>query len=460
MRFYKKDRPLISFIPICYKLLFIGLFNLLITALLLMIHSFIKVEFLLLIVKNNTIISVLIIICGFIMRLLYSEHIAIKQKVQKALYSYEYGNPLNLKDGQLLPNIKCKRINNGVYELTISAIGNNVDNILNLSSVISSSLNRKLKKYAVTQSSSDIAFNSVSFRIENVLIDNSLMITDVSELKQNDHTKLIVQNGTFIDLTTSCSILCAGKTRSGKTTAIISLLIQALQSGPDRFGSEIMIIDPKRAELSVCPHTFTINNDGEVDEIIEAMQHFSNVIVQRQKVLNELSMLKGDAVHWWDADMKVSLIFIDEYLSLRATLPKKATKERPNYSLETFDGLLKKIVTMGASAGCYAIISIAEASVNEGGLPALIRSACTTKLLFKPTIEEARLIWDNSKLNEINNGRTYNAGDCWFSSTDGINDNISFVHFPYMQFSVYAELSRLLTEYYKKEPQLNIQSEY
>ena len=103
---------------------------------------------------------------------------------------------------------------------------------------------------------------------------------------------------------------------------------------------------------------------------------------------------------------------------------------------------------MGASAGCYAIISIAEASVAEGGLPAMLRSAMTTKILFKPTVEEARLMWDSDKLKDFNNGRVYNAGDAWFSSTDGKHDNVSFVHFPNMKFKVYAELGRLLNEYY------------
>ena len=156
---------------------------------------------------------------------------------------------------------------------------------------------------------------------------------------------------------------------------------------------------------------------------------------------------KGDAVKWWDAGMHVSFLFIDEYVSARSIFPQKASKDNPDYSLNNFDGLVKRIVTMGASAGCYVIISIAEASVESGGLPAMIRSAMSTKILFKPTQTEARLIWDSEKLKNFPE-RIYQAGDAWFSSTDGINDNVTYVSFPQMDFKVYYELGRLLKEYY------------
>ena len=102
---------------------------------------------------------------------------------------------------------------------------------------------------------------------------------------------------------------------------------------------------------------------------------------------------------------------------------------------------------MGASAGCFVILSIAEASVDEGGLPTMLKNAMTTKILFKPTLTEGRLIWDSSKLENFPE-RVYSAGDCWFSSTDGEHDDVAFCHFPHMRFPVYRELGRLLKEHY------------
>ena len=144
------------------------------------------------------------------------------------------------------------------------------------------------------------------------------------------------------------------------------------------------------------------------------------------------------------------MLFLDEYVALRTMFPKRASKEDPDYCLATFDGLVKRIVTMGASAGCYAIISIAEASVEEGGLPSMVRSACSTRILFRPTLPEARLIWDADRLAYLAAPRTYGPGDAWFSSTDGVHDRICFVHFPVMRFRVYRELGRLLDLYFIK----------
>ena len=110
--------------------------------------------------------------------------------------------------------------------------------------------------------------------------------------------------------------------------------------------------------------------------------------------------------------------------------------------------MTKRIVTTGASAGCYIIISIAEASVQEGGLPAMLRSAMSTKVLFRPTRSEGLLMWDAEKLDNFTSDRVYGPGDAWFSSTDGVHDAVSYVHFPRMEFPVYKELGQLLQNYY------------
>ena len=374
--------------------------------------------------------------------------IKIKRMVQRGLFYYPMGNPLKLKEGELLPKVKVTEVDNGRYEIKIRVTAFCLDDLSNVSSNISSSINsRNFDRYAVISRDSDVAMNWVKFVVEDVTISRKLNVSSAEMLKTGVSTKLIVQENTFIDLTTSGSILVAGKTRSGKTTGIISLLLQALQYGRDEYESEILIIDPKRAELSRLPYTITLSEDGEGTGIIAALQRFENAVVQRQKILNDLSEKKGDAVKWWDAGMHVSFCFIDEYVAARSIFPTKASKENPEYTLSNFDGLVKRIVTMGASAGCYIIISIAEASVESGGFPAMLRSAMSTKILFKPTMPEARLMWDSEKIKDFPE-RIYNAGEAWFSSTDGVNDNVSYVSFPQMDFKVYHELGRLLERYY------------
>lgn len=370
--------------------------------------------------------------------------------VRRGLFCPAYGNPLHLRDGVLLPTVRCEKVGLNLYDLTITAQSVTVEDIVNASSNISSMLNRKFKKYAITQADVDIAFNHVTFRIEDVTIDLSITYNSVDEMRPQNPTLLTVQTGTSIDLTTSGSMLVAGITRSGKTTGIIAILLQVLLAGRDDHQSEVIIIDPKRAELSQLSHVVKLDEDGEATQILAAMEHFADTIVQRQKVLNQLSVDRGDAVHWWEAGFHPSFLFVDEYVACRTMFPKKAAKDTPSYSLERFDALIKRIITMGASAGCYAIISIAEASVDEGGLPSMLHSAMSTRVLFRPTLAEGRLIWggSNEKLKNFAINRVYGQGDAWFSSTDGIHDIVSFVHFPRMDFPVYRELGRLLCAYY------------
>ena len=386
------------------------------------------------------------LIAAALVHIFQSDASKIHLMVAKALFASEHGNPLKFKDGELLPKISCRRVESDIFELTITATTVTVEKLIDVSDNISACLSGKYENYAVTDTSPDLALNKVCFRIEDVEASKALNIGSIDELCPMDKTRLVVQQGTSIDLRTSGSMLVAGKTRSGKTTGVISLLLQVLLAGSDDYLSQVLIIDPKQAELSRLSNTVTLNGDGEATTILEAIKYFAETIRIRQEILNDLSEIEGNAVNWWESKMKPSFLFIDEYVALRSILPKR-TKDNGDYNLENFDNLIKRIVTMGASAGCFIIISIAEASVNEGGLPAMLRSACSTKILFKPTITEARLMWDSEKLRNFHD-RNYNVGDAWFSSTDGINDNVSFVHFPVMEFEVFRELSKLLRAYY------------
>ncbi|MCD8131936.1 MAG: hypothetical protein LUE16_11805 [Lachnospiraceae bacterium] len=463
MRYYNKNTKEFAFEPPSTKLFVLGAIILLISVIFFgfwLLMSGVPVEdtyiadFWEIIMHYTNVIwtflliaALIIMLVALVFRLTQTEASKIRVMIEKGLFCYAYGNPLNFKEGERLPKVKCKCIGDHVFELSISATTSAISEIQNISSSISSCLNKgKYLRYAVTQTDTDVAYNEVRFIIEDVTVNHTVYADCIDDLIVMNKALLLVQDNTYIDLTTSGSTLCAGKTRSGKTTAIASLLLQVLAAGRDNYGSEVMIVDPKQAELSRLPHVYTLDDNGEARGILQAIQCFADSIRKRQKVLNDMSEKKGDAVKWWDAGFEVSCLFIDEYVALRSLLPKRTGKE-DDYSLATFDALIKRIVTMGASAGCYVIISIAEASVEEGGLPAMLRSAMTTKILFKPTLPEARLLWDSDKLKDLPE-RVYNAGDAWFSSTDGVHDRVSYVHFPVMRFPVYSVLGEYLDIYY------------
>ena len=145
--------------------------------------------------------------------------------------------------------------------------------------------------------------------------------------------------------------------------------------------------------------------------------------------------------------MHPSVLFIDEWVAFQALMPKKAPKDDPDYSLQALQDMVKILVTMGASAGCYVILSTAEASVESAGVPSMIRSAMGTKILMRPTKQEGMLLWSSEKMEALPE-RRYAQGDAWISSTDGVHDNPSFVQFPELKFAEYEVLGKLLHRYY------------
>lgn len=372
--------------------------------------------------------------------------------VRRALLSPQRGNPLNLKNGDLLPHISCHG-KTPKYYLKIRTEGFNPDDIKKLSPVISSALTGRAQSFTVTAVFEDEARNSVTFVIEDVMQNHQYHFRDFQQFtdvcRTLPPTKLFIQKGVGIDLTTAGSMLLVGKTRSGKTTGAVVLLLQALVRGSDIYNSVVLIIDPKKAELNRLPHVVTLDEDGGGRAILNALRVFAESIKKRQNILNTLSEVDGNAVYWWEAGFHPSLLFLDEFVILRTLFPKRPEKENPEYCLATFDDILKTIVTTGASAGCFVIGSIAEASVGEGGLSSMLQAAMGTKILFRPTIREGRFLWDTEKLTNMIE-RKYKPGEAWYSSTDGEHDNtVSFVRFPQMDFPIYRELRRLLTEYYE-----------
>lgn len=262
--------------------------------------------------------------------------------------------------------------------------------------------------------------------------------------------KFYIRNDIPIDLSKvmNASTLVAGRTRSGKTTGILSVFIlPALLQGRDDFGSSILIVDPKSAELSMCPHVLSPKLDGNVEHILDAIRDFNSSRIERQQVINEAGRSEGKAVKWWDIGMHPSVLFLDEFVSLQGMLPKKPSKDRPVYCLDEFKNLIRQIATQGASAGCFLILSTAEASVGTGGLESAVNKACGIRILFKPSRDEAVYLWSTEQLETLRE-RRFGPGDAWFSADDGVNDRVRFIKFPLLRFGEYEALSKLLAQYY------------
>ena len=130
---------------------------------------------------------------------------------------------------------------------------------------------------------------SVTFICTDVMKNHKIVASKIKDMISIDPSKIRIQNNVEIDLTTSGSILLVGKTRSGKDTKVAqTILLQLLSKGPDNFGSSILIIDPKSAELSTLPYTLSPSSHS-LETIIESIEQFEKTIQYRQSVLNDMS---------------------------------------------------------------------------------------------------------------------------------------------------------------------------
>lgn len=375
------------------------------------------------------------------------ERIAIRQMLRYRLFSKAGGNPLGLKNESAIPSLDVKDDGEGRYRVIIDTTACSADTLVKLPKIISSGLIDNYAGWAVVAVEEDPASSYVSYIIEDVTRSRKIVATHLEDIYGDCLSVIIIQKGFALDLRKSGSILICGKTRSGKTTAVESILLQILVHGPDKFGSKVIILDPKGAELSRLPYTLSPDEEGSAKGMLQALRDFEVSRRERQKVLDDLSEQHGRPVMWWEAGMHPSVLFVDEWIAFQALLPKKAPKDDPDYSLQSLQDMVKILVTMGASAGCYVILSTAEASVESAGVPSMIRSAMGTKILMRPTKQEGMLLWSSEKMEALPE-RRYAQGDAWISSTDGIHDNPSFVQFPKMEFPEFEVLRALLYRYY------------
>lgn len=374
----------------------------------------------------------------------------IKYIVRQALCDSSYGNPLKLKDGEIEPSVRVVDNPKG-YKITIDCVSAVFDDVAGLGMVISGCLRNKYGMYAVVSKEEDLAGRFTDYYIEDVVSGfyKQSIYKSIDDVPSH-LTKIYIRDDVYIDYSRvlNSSAIIAGKSRSGKTTAIIStFLLPMLKQGRDGFESKIIIVDPKSAELSMCPHVLSPAPNGSVEHILDAIRGFNSTRIERQKIINGFCKAKGKAVKWFDIGMKACILFLDEFVSIQDMFPKKASKDKPDYSLADFQGLLRQIATQGASAGCFLILSTAEASVGTGGLETAVNNACGIRILLKPSMNEARYLWNSDAL-KVMRERQYGAGDSWFSADDGNNNSVRFVKFPRIEFGEYEALSELLSLYY------------
>ena len=234
---------------------------------------------------------------------------------------------------------------------------------------VSGSFRGYLANYAVT--SSRIAPNGNEFvlTLEDVGSDRTWRPATLEEMQQPTHV-LKLQKDLTINLADSPHLIYYGKSGSGKSTSLISVLMQALMWA----GSQIYIADPKR-EFSALSDFYPRDRLAvEADEVIAMLNRVCDIVRDRQIVVSDgVRKRQKMGLRAYDLGLSPVVVMIDEVSALMASMDSKDKKE--------FLNLLTQIVMKGRSVSCFLILGN-QSALAEKGITTDIRGQIATKIVL------------------------------------------------------------------------------
>ena len=216
--------------------------------------------------------------------------------------------------------------------------------------------------------------NKLIVRIVDVEFDRILRFNSMTECINYWKSKKDRYN-IFIDKLLNIkrsSMLVVGKSGSGKSYFLYSLLAQSVMS----FGFQnIWTLDPKSSSLFVlgkkyCPAHTGSNNE----EILEKLENIREIVLERKKELEPL-LSNGLDKDYSDFKLPAISIYFDEYASFKSWLSTQP-KEKQNKANSTINLLILE----GRQLGCHLILAMQKSDATI--LPTHLRE----NLLFKTTL--------------------------------------------------------------------------
>ncbi|MCK4026732.1 hypothetical protein HCC72_11445, partial [Streptococcus suis] len=162
-------------------------------------------------------------------------------------------------------------------------------------------------------------------------------------MKQPSHV-LKLQEGLTINLADKPHLFFYGKSGSGKSTSLISVLVQALMWP----GAEIYIGDPKN-EFNALSEFYPVDRIAvEVADVLSMLVHVCNLISERQKLVADgVRKHQKMGLRAYDLGIAPVVVMIDEVSALMAGMDNSQKKE--------FLSLITQIAMKGRAVSCFLI---------------------------------------------------------------------------------------------------------
>ena len=234
---------------------------------------------------------------------------------------------------------------------------------------INASFRGKLGGYAVTSAMITVDGLFYRFVLEDVASNKTWRPATLKQMKQPSHV-LTLQEGLKINLADFPHIICWGKSGAGKSTTLISLLVQALMWSK----SEIYIVDPKN-EFNAMSEFYPANRIAvEIDDVLRMLAYVCDKISSRQKIVVEgVKIHQKMNLRAYDLGLPPIVVMADEIWSLVASMDSRQKKE--------FLALVTQIFQKGRSVSCFAIFGT-QSPKTDTTLSSDIRSQFATKILL------------------------------------------------------------------------------
>lgn len=246
---------------------------------------------------------------------------------------------------------------------------------------INSSFRDKLGAYAVTSAMITSDGLYYKFVLEDVGTDKTWRPKRLGEMKQKSH-EIKLQNDLIINLADKPHIIAWGKSGSGKSSLLFSILLQLFLSD-----SEVYFIDPK-SEFSAFQEFYPSERIQEDTEpILQLLRHVCDELKRRQKVVAKaVKKQQKIGLRGYDIGLTPIVVVADEIGSAVASMDNKQKKE--------FLALLTQIVQKGRSVSVFCVVAT-QSPKTDTTLSSDIRSQFATKILLgSANAETQRMAFD------------------------------------------------------------------
>lgn len=106
----------------------------------------------------------------------------LRTRVRAGIFDPRFGNPLHLRDGEVISRVICKETEAGRFEISISTLSSTIDEVAKLAECISARLCGRFSRYAVVLTEADVASNHVTFFVQDVTLHHEIEAGGVEEM--------------------------------------------------------------------------------------------------------------------------------------------------------------------------------------------------------------------------------------------------------------------------------------